>query len=95
MSVTVPLDIRDIAATLAAYAINLAGGKDLAPFEIENLLDLCAAAGVRSDRDHFTQTVLTVQRDRAIAIRQSKLYADIVSPKEAVPRRSWWRRVFA
>lgn len=81
--------LRTAAHTLSAYALNLALGNRLEPFEVDNFIAMCRDAGNKID--HYKQPI--VEHQAAIMIDWQAKSADL---QEQLERRdTLWGRIRA
>lgn len=78
--------------TIAAYAMNLMCGAHLDLFERDNLLLLCAQAGVPYGQSHVKLEAETKRRERAAKEQVDLLLAKIlILENKLAARRPWWQ----
>ena len=83
------------AATLAAYALSLAQGNVLADFEIDNLIEHCAAVCVRAGhlRSKMFETALRRAVIEELLDRIAEL--EVENALLSFAAKPWWKRLWA
>ena len=66
-------ELRMIASTLGAYALNVAYGGILEPFELKNLLELAARVGCKVTDKHLSYTATRAVLNELLAERRDQV----------------------